>query len=215
MRVGLSRAHFPVTTLGPGRRVGLWFQGCSIRCPGCISRDTWEPAATTVEVRDLLNPLSKWVEHADGLTVSGGEPFEQPGALREIVTWWRQHSDTSVLIFTGRGLGEIATPLSTMEGLVDAVITGPFELTSSQTLALRGSDNQEIHALTPAGLQFHAYDRARTTEDRRLDVSVMPNGEVWFAGIPDRGMFQQLRHGLGAAGHSARTSDLPPTETPA
>ena len=29
--------HFPVETLGPGRRVGVWLQGCSIRCVGCIS----------------------------------------------------------------------------------------------------------------------------------------------------------------------------------
>lgn len=45
MRMILSRLHFPVTTLGPGRRIGVWFQGCSIRCAGCISRDTWETGA--------------------------------------------------------------------------------------------------------------------------------------------------------------------------
>ncbi|MCT5046402.1 radical SAM protein, partial [Pseudomonas aeruginosa] len=27
--------------MGTGRRLGIWFQGCSIRCPGCISADTW------------------------------------------------------------------------------------------------------------------------------------------------------------------------------
>ncbi|MBP5240157.1 MAG: 4Fe-4S cluster-binding domain-containing protein, partial [Oscillospiraceae bacterium] len=29
--------HFPVVTLGPGRRLGLWLQGCSIHCPGCVA----------------------------------------------------------------------------------------------------------------------------------------------------------------------------------
>ena len=37
----LNKAHYPVTTLGPGRRIGLWLQGCTLACPGCVSRDTW------------------------------------------------------------------------------------------------------------------------------------------------------------------------------
>ncbi|WP_461325238.1 4Fe-4S cluster-binding domain-containing protein [Bradyrhizobium diazoefficiens] len=45
IRISVSRIHFPVTTLGPGRRLGIWFQGCSIRCPGCISMDTWMEGA--------------------------------------------------------------------------------------------------------------------------------------------------------------------------
>ena len=44
--VGVSRLHFPVTTLGPGRRAAIWLQGCSIHCRGCVSRDTWAPAAS-------------------------------------------------------------------------------------------------------------------------------------------------------------------------
>ena len=35
--------HFPVTALGPGPRLGLWVQGCHLACPGCMSRDTWDP----------------------------------------------------------------------------------------------------------------------------------------------------------------------------
>ena len=38
--LALSRMHFPVTTLGPGNRIGIWVQGCTIRCPGCVSADT-------------------------------------------------------------------------------------------------------------------------------------------------------------------------------
>ncbi len=97
-----------------------------------------------------------------------------------------------------------------LDGLVDAIITGPFDLTQPQTLALRGSDNQQLHILTPLGEQFSAYERPRGPQDRALDLTVLPNGEFWFAGIPDRGTFQQLRRDLAAAGHHARTSDLAP-----
>jgi len=33
--IAISRAHFPISTLGPGLRLGVWMQGCSIRCKGC------------------------------------------------------------------------------------------------------------------------------------------------------------------------------------
>lgn len=77
----ISRVHFPVTTLGPGKRIGVWFQGCGIQCPGCISKDTWarKPANTTVS--EVLEICSEHRRDADGLTITGGEPLEQmPGS---------------------------------------------------------------------------------------------------------------------------------------
>ena len=68
MKIALNKVHFPITTLGHGRRVGIWTQGCSIHCPGCISRDTWEPDdARAVEVATLLESLAPWLAEADGV----------------------------------------------------------------------------------------------------------------------------------------------------
>ncbi len=78
--VALSRVHYPVTTLGPGRRLAVWFQGCSIRCPGCVSMDTWAPGRRR-DGRAVLEPGRPPSRNADGLTVTGGEPFDQPEAL--------------------------------------------------------------------------------------------------------------------------------------
>ena len=41
MLIAINKAHYPVTVLGPGQRIGIWFQGCRIHCPGCVSQDTW------------------------------------------------------------------------------------------------------------------------------------------------------------------------------
>ena len=41
MALVVNRVHFPVTALGPGRRLGVWVQGCSIGCAGCLAHDTW------------------------------------------------------------------------------------------------------------------------------------------------------------------------------
>ena len=79
--LALSRIHFPVTMLGPGMRIGIWFQGCSIRCSGCISLDTWASERGITSVEAVFQTMQPFLPHADGLTVSGGEPFDQPLAL--------------------------------------------------------------------------------------------------------------------------------------
>lgn len=208
--IALSRLHFPVTTLGPGQRVGLWFQGCSIQCPGCISADTWDPNAGHVAFGAVADALIRLAPGADGLTVSGGEPFDQPEALAEILSIWRAYSSRSIFLFTGYDYAQISPWLLAHPGLVDAVMTGPFRSDLSQTRALRGSDNQALHILTEAGAEFLTYERPADATDRRLDVMFDDEGHAWFAGIPARGDLARLRRALGAAGHVAETSDRMP-----
>lgn len=207
MRVAVSRLHFPVTALGPGRRVGLWFQGCSIRCPGCVSVDTWTEGIGDTALTGLLDAIDAWTSDADGLTVSGGEPFGQPEALAEVLRFWRRRSRGSILVYTGHELEDVAPWLDQNAGLVDGLMTGPFRSELSQTLALRGSDNQRLHVLSPLGREFAPFDRPARQEDRILDVMFDDEGRAWLAGIPARGDFARLRRALSASGHEVQTSD--------
>lgn len=207
MKVALSRLHFPVTALGPGRRVGLWFQGCSIRCPGCISVDTWDAGVGETAVAELLDAIDALAADADGLTVSGGEPFEQPEALAEVLRFWRRRYTGSILVYTGHELEDVAPWLDENPGLIDGLMTGPFRSDFSQTMALRGSDNQRLHVLTPAGREFAPFDRPAGQEDRTLDVMFDDQGRAWLAGIPARGDLARLRRALSAAGHEVQMSD--------
>ena len=208
MNVSISRVHFPVTALGPGRRVGVWFQGCSIRCPGCISVDTWAPDLGAMRTDDLIAHVSGLAEDADGLTVSGGEPFDQPLALAELLTAWRSASSQSIFVYTGREIDDISGWLVEHPGLIDAIMTGPFRSDVSQTLALRGSDNQTLHVLTDLGAKLSECDRRILTNDRKLDVLFDDMGNAWFAGVPARGEFRRLRKLLESEGHTVVTSDL-------
>lgn len=207
MRVAVSRLHFPVTTLGPGRRVGLWFQGCSLRCPGCISVDTWDAGLGGTTVAELLGAIEALLPDASGLTVSGGEPFEQPAALVEVLRFWRRRSATSILVFTGYELEDVAPWLAQNPYLIDGLMTGRFRSDLNQTLAMRGSDNQRLHKLTSLAQEFAAFDRPLTPDDRALDVMFDDDGSAWFAGIPARGDFGRLRRALTAAGHDVQMSD--------
>ena len=65
---------------GPGLRYAVFVQGCSHGCPGCHNPDSQPVEGGTVTaISDLLADIE-----ANGLvrnvTLSGGEPFEQPAA---------------------------------------------------------------------------------------------------------------------------------------
>ena len=65
---------------GPGLRYAVFVQGCSHNCPGCHNPESQPVEGGTVTaLDDLLADIE-----ANGLvhdvTLSGGEPFEQPAA---------------------------------------------------------------------------------------------------------------------------------------
>ena len=204
MELFLSRFHFPVTALGPGQRLGIWLQGCSIRCPGCISVDTWATGRGRTTLLEVVDATSEWLAQADGVTISGGEPFDQPDALFQLLRELRKRSTADILVFTGRAL-EMLPEFATSQGLIDVLMTDPYRADLPQRLALRGSDNQRLHLLTELGKQrFGSFARERTADDDRLDVGFDADGTAWMTGIPKRDALPKLLTILQAAGHEAR-----------
>ncbi|QSN63500.1 MULTISPECIES: 4Fe-4S single cluster domain-containing protein [unclassified Caballeronia] len=207
MNIQLSRLHFPVTSLGPGQRIGIWFQGCSIRCPGCISADTWSATGGDTTLERVLEQVRAWLPHADGFTISGGEPFDQPDALVTLVRALREMSSGDILVYSGYPIESLAGVLAQTEGWIDALITDPFEIDASHTRPLRGSDNQRLHLLTALGREmFSQYERDLRESDKSLDVMFDEDGSVWFAGIPNRNDFRRLRDLLTDQGHRVQIS---------
>ena len=207
LTVGLSRIHFPVTTLGPGRRLGIWFQGCSLRCEGCISVDTWATAKTLIPIEQLMTKLSSYLPLIDGITISGGEPFDQFEALLAIVVQLRKKTKVDILVYTGYAVEDITDQLQQIKPYIDVLISDPFQRQSSQTLRLRGSDNQRLHCFTSQAVEkFAYYQQAVTTEDKVLDVMFDAEGVVWFAGIPRRDDFVKLHNLLKQQGHQIKVT---------
>ena len=169
--------------------------------------DTWDAGLGGTTVAELLGAIEALMPDACGLTVSGGEPFEQPAALAEVLRFWRRRSATSILVFTGYEREDVEPWLAQNPCLVDGLMTGRFRSDLNQTLAMRGSDNQRLHKLTPLGQEFAVFDRLLTPDDRALDVMFDDDGSAWFAGSPARGDFGRLRRAFTAAGHDVQMSD--------
>lgn len=206
MEIAVNRLHFPVTTLGPGQRVGIWLQGCTIGCAGCMSRDTW--VATDehrVEVEEVIEAVRRLTAGAlvHGVTISGGEPFEQAPALQDLLRGLRNwlaahHPDADILCYSGMPWRQLRQRHPGVLELLDAVIPEPYVRTLPQSLAWRGSSNQTLMCVTPLAKQRYARYQQLSASDSsvpRVQFTVDERG-VWMIGLPDRGALDAMAAAL-------------------
>jgi anaerobic ribonucleoside-triphosphate reductase activating protein len=204
----ISRLHYPVTALGPGRRLGVWVQGCPLACPGCIARDTWDPAGGhEVAVADLTAVWQAAVDDgADGLTVSGGEPLEQAASLADFLraadaVRRRTGREIDFLLYTGYELDELRPPALAALELADAVITGRYRAAEPDGGIWRGSANQRLTPRTALGERRYRPYLDHVPERAPVQVAV-DERHVWFIGVPARGTLPRLERALRSRGIS-------------
>jgi len=150
----IDRAVNYVTTLGPGRRLCIWVNGCSRGCKGCVSPNLQRVDEST-EV-DIFEYFFRYnLEAIDGVTISGGEPFEQTSELWLLVSYLKQRGVRDILIYTGYTYEELkARRDPDVEAIfteISVLIDGPYvkELDFG-TNNIKGSENQKIHYLDPS-----------------------------------------------------------------
>lgn len=172
--------------MGPGSRAVVWARGCSVDCRGCVTPQLIpsEPA-TPVDVDALWDRIdrARLAHGLEGVSFSGGEPFEQAEALAEIAR--RAHRvGLSVLSWSGYARafleGDRAPHGSrALLAELDVLIDGPFVAArAGGGLALRGSSNQVTHFLTGR------YD-AGGLEPGRMKVELADDGRAVVSGVVD------------------------------
>lgn len=149
----LARRSNRCTVLGPGVRAVLWVQGCPLRCPGCVAPETLPFAGGEVVPVSRLAEEIFALREIEGLTFSGGEPMSQAAALTKLVHSVRACCDLSVVCYTGFPLPHLrrnGTPAQQeLIQQLDILIDGPYLRQRHTTLRWRGSDNQQVHFLSP------------------------------------------------------------------
>jgi anaerobic ribonucleoside-triphosphate reductase activating protein len=166
---------------GPGRRFAVWVQGCSIRCPGCCNPEMFD--ARRGEPTSIDDLVAKIPDGVEGITLLGGEPFEQAAGGAALARAAVARGLT-VMIFSGYRLAEIREREDAAEllGLTDLLVDGRYDQTQPEPappLGRRwiGSANQTMHyltdAYTPADPRMHA---ANTIEIRISAGKLLING---------------------------------------
>ena len=186
---------------GPGVRAVIWVQGCTIGCAGCYNAFTHPH-----EKRTLVTPetVAEWVsslEGIEGVSFSGGEPFEQAKAVRETIVAIREKNpNLTFFSYTGfdvEGLQhskdeEVAGLLNEL----DMLSAGPYVHSKRQTdLLWRGSSNQTIHYLSPVynGQQEMEWSLESPKEEFHFDGEI-----IHFTGFEGKGsnFMKSIHRGL-------------------
>lgn len=131
---------------GRGIRMTIFTQGCPHHCHGCHNPHTHDPlGGREVSVDDLIDQM-KSNPLLDGITFSGGEPFEQIEAVKQLAHE-AHRLRLDVWCYTGWTWEEIMQDPH-KRGLlayIDVLVDGRFDLEQrSLELKWRGSKNQRV-----------------------------------------------------------------------
>lgn len=170
---------------GPGRRAGLWLQGCARRCPGCFNSAAWDPTGGRIVRVDVLArrlrglAVGRGGRAIEGLSVSGGEPLRQMEGLLALLRLVRRETALSVLVFTGYPFDEAARLAGAEEflRLVDVLVCGPYLCGQHLGTGLLGSANQTVHLLT------ERYTLNDINDVPQAEVVIRTDGRVVLSGI--------------------------------
>jgi anaerobic ribonucleoside-triphosphate reductase activating protein len=183
---------------GPGWRYVIWTQGCSLGCPGCFNPQTHsisnppnEPVvpggvpATAEGLADVVarEALGDPVERQplDGVTLTGGEPLEQPGALAAFCDRLRAVScGLGIIVSTGFTRGEIERDPVKLAAVAsaDMVITGRYNASQRLARGLRGSSNKEYWE------RGARYRSGQFDDVPEVELLIGPDGGLTVTGTP-------------------------------
>lgn len=133
---------------GPGIRFVVFAQGCPHHCDGCHNPATHDfNGGNLVTVDAIINEMKK-NPLLDGITLSGGEPFEQPEAFGELAERSKKLG-YHVMAYTGYTYETLLTNKDAQRlrllDNTDLLVDGKFEVEKkSLMLKFRGSKNQRI-----------------------------------------------------------------------
>ena len=135
---------------GPGDRFVIWTQGCRKMCKNCYNPETWSHYRNNLILVDEIFESIK-NSSATGVTISGGDPFEQPEELFYLLGEIKQLDlSDGVIVFSGYTIDEIRVREELRKSLdyIDVLIDGLYIDQKRITNGLAGSSNQEFHFLT-------------------------------------------------------------------
>ncbi|MGL5977996.1 MAG: anaerobic ribonucleoside-triphosphate reductase activating protein [Erysipelotrichaceae bacterium] len=131
---------------GEGLRVVLWTQGCPHRCVGCQNPQTHDPAlGFSIAAWELFEQIKK-NPLQDGITLSGGEPFDQAASLIALAQACRELG-LNVWAYTGYTMETLLQNEAQAKLLqhIDVLVDGRFEHTLKHfDLYFKGSSNQRV-----------------------------------------------------------------------
>jgi anaerobic ribonucleoside-triphosphate reductase activating protein len=142
-------------------------------------------------VADTL--LADWNDAVEGLTLSGGEPFQQATALAALCVRVRAaRPSASIMAFSGYAIEELraldAPPgAAALLAQLDLLVDGRFDVRAPTERPWRASANQRLWILGRRPADTAA------AESGTAEVHVEADGRVLLSGFPDPALRRAIR----------------------
>ena len=192
---------------GPGIRSVVWVAGCHRRCPNCSQPEYFSfQTGEDISVDNLWSQISQ-VDGIDGVTFSGGEPFEQVQSLARLAKLVRENG-MNVVSYTGyrqEALAADPTRFGPLLNEIDLLIDGEYRSELGGSYQWRGSGNQRLLYLT---------DRIKKCPEKivsEMQISFDSNKQGFaLSGIWPKGVVNELIRELDRRGFPMRPERSPP-----
>jgi anaerobic ribonucleoside-triphosphate reductase activating protein len=195
----LNRIQYPVYNLGKGKRIGIWAQGCSLGCKGCISQTLQtKEGGQLIDIEALVTEITKVKDQFDGITITGGEPFQQYKELIAFCAWLKQNAKLEIYVFSGYYLDELHDlyPDKLFLKYIDFLMDGRYVKEEHHNENTRGSGNQTLY-------QFINNEVIKIKNgflSNEFGLNVDKDNQVYLSGIPKQDDLNQLNKFLTQTG---------------
>jgi anaerobic ribonucleoside-triphosphate reductase activating protein len=188
MRLRIGATASATECEGPGRRFAIWVQGCRIRCAGCCNPQFFAArGGRDGSSEALLAEIRAAAPALEGITLLGGEPFDQAEALADVARGAREMG-LSVMTFSGYTLEELRArrdrgPAALLRE-TDVLVDGPYDASRPDSVRRWvGSTNQRFHFLSARYSPGIELPRAGEAH-RSVELEIAPGGRLRLRGWP-------------------------------
>ena len=196
----VNHISYPVTNLGPGKRLVLWLEGCPLNCNGCMASSMkYQRNEHKRTIEEVMLEIKIGSGNLDGITISGGEPFFQAVALLKLVQQIRESTSLDIMIYSGYKIEELTVMGDAVRSILDQIdilVDGRFEEQSSNVKLWRGSDNQRFIILSERAKKNIHFVDAEYEKNRELYYEMSANNQLRIIGIPERGFLKDIEKKL-------------------
>ena len=192
----IDRIIYPIYTLGPGKRIVIWFAGCSKKCRNCANPELWHKEnKQKISINSVKRILEKTIKEneVDGVTLTGGDPLEQDiKQIIELVEFIKELKNIDILLYTGYLRKEIKKDknLEKVLNKIDVLIDGRYiEGLNDNSVILRGSSNQKIYYLSEQKKEIYIN---YMKEYGRKVQNIYCNGKLISVGIHNKLNYKEM-----------------------
>ena len=186
----IARIWHNTASEGPGLRTAIWLQGCSIGCHGCINPHLWSfQGGQEVNIEHLADEILGL--DVEGITLLGGEPFDQAAECYELSRRVRD-GGKGVVTFSGytyeKLLKEERSDWASLLSVTDLLVDGPYESElPEEDRAWVGSTNQRFLNLTNRYVDIDP-----KVVKNRIEMRVLPSGVMEVCGFASEKQLKEL-----------------------